>query len=301
MLLPSLSRLLHLSPPPDGRLTADVTVIEPRRTAPRALLREVVRYRHLLRYFAMATLRRTYRATVLGWVWLLIRPIVPVVVSTLIFHQLAGIQAGPVPYGLFFLVGMTVWSLLDDGSMWATRSLQIHRGLLTKFYFPRIILPVAAMAPGIFNFLIHLGLVLVFSLYFLTSEGKFYLAAGAHSWLAVVAVVLSLGLAIGIGFFTSVLGGEMRDVRFTLRYILQFWFFLTPIAYPLSLVPDQLRWMAAINPMTTAVELFRWGLFGLPSGLRPPEIGLALLIWTVLFAWGLWFFNRAETEAVDRL
>jgi len=259
------------------------------------------RSRHLLGYFALHTIRWGYKATVLGWLWLVIRPMVPVVSSTLVFHKLAGVQSGEVPYFLFFLVGNSIWIMFEESLLWITRSLQINREVLTKFCLPRIILPATAVAPGLVGLLVDLGLISACSLYFVYASGKLYLTLGWETLLAVAAVALTIVLALGLGMFTSVIGAEHRDVRFILQYLMRFWFFLTPIVYPFSLVPEQWRWLAGINPMTMMVELYRWGLFGLRSELSIGQVATTLLILAVLFASGLWFFIKFEAASVDRL
>jgi lipopolysaccharide transport system permease protein len=278
-----------------------VWVIEPRGVGPVQRAKEVWRSRHLLRYFAIRTVQRSYRRTLLGWLWLVIRPVVPVIIYTFVFNQMAGIQSGATPYFLFFMVGNAAWGVLEESLMWITRSFQINKGLLGKMYFPRIILPVAATGPALVTLAIQLVLIVGASLYYLSVDGQLYLSLGWHSWLALAGVLLTLVLAIGIGFFTSVLGAEHRDIRFTLGYIFRFWFFLTPIVYPLSLVPEQWRGVAAVNPMTTSVELFKWGLLGIRSELGAESIATALVIVGLVFAAGLVFFVRAEAASIDRL
>lgn len=279
----------------------DIWIIEPRGVGLGARLRELWHYRHLLRYFALGAVQRTYRATVLGWVWLLLRPLIPVLISTLVFSEFAGLEAGPVPYFLFFLVGTAIWSLFEESVMWATRSLQIHGRVLTKLYFPRLILPLATLAPAMVEFGINLVLIIATLAYFLITEGRLFLTLGPHLLLLPAAAGLALTLAFGLGLWTAVLGAETRDVRFTLRYIMRFWFFLTPIIYPLALVPAEWRWLAAANPMTPVVQLFRQGIIGEQSEITGSQVTIAIGLMIVLLASGLWFFSRAEAEAVDRL
>ena len=266
-----------------------------------ARLREVWRYRHLLGYFSTQTVRRVYKRTVLGRLWLLSRPLFPVVVSTFVFHELAAISSGDVPYFLFFLVGTSVWNLFEESLMWATRSLQMYQRLLRKLYFPRLILPVASTGPGLVEFLIHLVLIALVVLYYVVSDGRFYLVPGPNLVMAVAAVLLALLLAIGIGLFTAVLGAEYRDVRFSLRYVLRFWFFLTPIIYQSQAIPNHLRWLTQLNPMTTIVELFKEGLLGISGGIHPFQVVLTVAMVGAVLSAGLWYFVRFEAESVDRL
>jgi lipopolysaccharide transport system permease protein len=276
-------------------------VIEPRGAGLVARSRELVRSGHLFRHFAMETLRRRYKKTVLGWVWILIKALLPVLINTLVFNGLARIDSGPVPYFLFLTVGFAIWALFAESLMWTTRSLQMFGKLLAKLYFPRLILPPATMALACVNFAIYIGIFVATAFYYLASDGVWYLSLDVRIIYSVAAVLMCMGLALGLGLFTSVLGAETRDLRFTLPFILQFWFILTPVAYPLSLVSERWWWTTYANPMTPVVQLFRAGLFGQELGLAPVQVLVAAGAIALVLASGLWFFSRAEATAVDRL
>ena len=293
----------ELSPRAVSPLAADEEewIIEPRGVGLRSLGREVWRSRHVLRYLGLRALQNRYKATILGWVWLLIRPLIPVLITTLVFSTMAGLQSGPVPYFLFVLLGNAVWHLFEESLMWCTRSIQMHRRLLTKLYFPRIIVLPASVTPALAEFGIHLGLIAAAAGYYVWTEGTPYLTLGPGLATAVGGFLLALGTAFGFGLFTAVLGAETRDMRFTLRYILRFWFFLTPVAYPVALVPEAWRWLAVLNPVTPAVELFRSGLLGTTPDLAPAQIAFSVGLTLVTITGGFWFFTRSEASAVDRV
>jgi lipopolysaccharide transport system permease protein len=287
---------------PAARLAADEAwVIEPRGAGLVARLREVWRSRHLVHYFALRALHQTYKFTYLGWPWLLIRPLLPALIGTLVFHEVAGIDSGETPYLLFFAVGNAPWMLFEDGLTRATRGLQMNRALLRKLYFPRIILPAATMAPGVVDFLVHLLLISGLSLFFFLASGVWPVVLGPNLVLLPGSILLTLLFALGLGFFTSVIGAEKRDVRYALPYLFRFWFFLTPIVYPLSAVPADWRWLAALNPMTTVVELFKRSLLPAASPLAWTSIASTCLIVGLTFLAGLWFFARTEAASVDQL
>jgi lipopolysaccharide transport system permease protein len=282
-------------------LSSDETwVIEPRGAGFGARLHEIWRSRHLVHYFALRALHQTYKFTYLGWPWLLIRPLLPALIGTLIFHEVAGIDSGETPYLLFFAVGNAPWMLFEDGLTRATRGLQMNRSLLRKLYFPRMILPAAAMAPGVIDFLTHCALISGLSLYFFLSSGVWPLALGP-ALLLPGAILLTLVFVLGIGFFTSVLGAEKRDVRYALPYLMRFWFFMTPIVYPLSAVPTEWRWLAAINPMTTIVEMFKHALLPATGTLQVTSVLTTCLIVGLTFLAGFWFFARTEAASIDQL
>jgi lipopolysaccharide transport system permease protein len=283
-----------------GTGTADTWVIEPRRAGVGARLAELYAYRHLWRYFAAEALRRRYARTVLGRTWLLIRPLVPVLLGTLVFGNLLRAPSDGLPYFLFFLCGTAVWSLFELSVLWVTRSLEMHRRLLRSMYFPRILLPAASVAPALVEALVYGALLAATAGYYWLGTGRLYIVIRPRLLGALVAAALAVLLALGLGLWTSVLEVHGRDVRFTLRYVLRFWFYFTPVIYPLSFIPEAWRWLAHLNPMTPVVETFRWSLLG--SGrLDLGALGIALAILGATLVSGLWLFSRAEAVAIDRL
>jgi lipopolysaccharide transport system permease protein len=275
-------------------------VIEPRRSGPMARARELWRYRRLLRYFAARSLDKLVRRTILGNWWLFIRPLFPLVVSTLIFGGMLKVSSDGVPYFLFLLVGTAIWDLFATSLMWATRSLDMNRGLLTRIYIPRMLLPIATVTPALVTFAIYGGVGVVATAYYRIIDGRFYLTFGPDSLWSVLAVALTMILAIGIGFWTAFPALVARDVRFTMQYVLGFWVLLTPVLYPLSQVPEKWRWLVLLNPMAAYVEMFKWGILGL-GGIHPREIGIAVTITAIVAASGLWFFDRSEAGAADKV
>jgi lipopolysaccharide transport system permease protein len=275
-------------------------IIEPRRQGLGARTREVWQYRRLLRFFAARAVEKLYRRTVLGWSWILIRPLFPLLVKTLIFGGLLGVGSEGVPYFLFLVVGSSVWELFAQSVMWATRSLEVNRSFLARIYLPRIILPVAMTAIPLVNLAIHLGVFIVALIWYRVSDGVWYVAPGFNVLWAVAAGLLALALAISIGLWTSVPALVARDVRFTLNYVMGFWVFLTPVFYPLSSMPPRWQTVMAFNPMTAVVEMFKFGALGIGT-VDPNHVGTSLAILAVVAVSGLWFFTRAEATAADRV
>lgn len=276
----------------------DEWVIEPRSIGLFRSCQEVWRYRRMVRFFAARAVEKLYRRTVLGRAWILIRPLFPVVVGTVIFGELLNAPSDDVPYFLFLLVSSAVWGLFSGSVMWATRSLELNRKILKRLYVPRLILPVAMVAPALLEFAIYLGLIVAAAAYY-AAQGHLYVAGGPRLLAALGAAAASLLLALGVGLWTSVLGALARDVRFTLSYVLSFWLYLTPVIYPLSAVPERWRWLCALNPMASLVETFRWGVLGI-GGPDPRALGMAAIVLVAVVTAGLWFFVRAEAAAIDR-
>lgn len=279
----------------------EVSIIEPRGGGLLARAREVWRYRYLLGYFARMTIQRRTNKAVWGWFWLIVRPVGPLVVTTILFNKLVQINLTDMPYFLFLVVSMAVWTLFEQSFLWATRSLRLHARLLSKLYFPRIILPPASTSPAMVQFVVYLFLTAVTTLYFVVADGVFYPVLGSDVLWAVVGALLALVFGLGLGLFGAVLGAEHQDFRYTAQYVLQFWFFLTPVAYPFSLVPESWRDWMALNPMVTIAELFRLGLLGMPTPIDGFNIATTLLTIGVVFLLGYGYFSRAEAESVDRL
>jgi lipopolysaccharide transport system permease protein len=273
-------------------------VIEPRREGLKARAREVWRYRRLLRFFAVKAIQKLYQRTILGWSWVLIRPLFPLLVMTLVFGRILGVGSGGVPYFLFLVVGHSVWDLFAQATTWGTRSLEMNRGFLTKIYIPRLILPVAQMSPAFLNFSIHIGVAVVAIVYYRITTGVLYLSPLGFPW-ALFSLVMALTLALGISLWTSVPALTARDIRFTLTYVMTFWLYLTPVLYPLNVAP-RYQWLVALNPMVGVVNMFKYGVLGI-GVLDPREIATSLVIIGIVFGSGLWFFGRAEADAADKV
>lgn len=277
-----------------------VTIIEPITPSMFASLKGCWQYRKLLMYFARRMTQMRYKGTILGWLWLFIRPIVTALCYTVIFGNLTQIPSEGLPYVLFFFTGMMVWAFFANGLMFCTRSLHANRRLITKLYFPKIIVPIASLAPFLFELLIFAAALVLLIGYYWFAKGMFYLSLRPATLLFLPFLFMTLLLSLGIGLWTSVLNSHAKDVKFTLPYLLQMWFFACPIVYPLSLIPDKWKWLVHFNPMAVTVEGFRWSLLGV-GGVTFIEIVIAvgeilLVLWS-----GLWFFGKAESKMVDSL
>jgi lipopolysaccharide transport system permease protein len=287
---------------PDAIETLPETwTIEPRSTGLGSRVREMWRYRRMFWFFGKRALQKLYRNTVLGAIWIPLRPLIPLLVRLAVFGGLLGVGTGPggTPYFIFLAVGSAAWELFASAVMWATRSLDINGGMLTRIYVPRLILPIATMVPGVVYFLIHVAVIVCALVYYRFDHGVWYVDA---TWMIVApaSIILILLFALAIGLWTSVLAVAARDVRFGLGYALDFWVFLTPVMYPMAMVPADVRWMFLLNPMTVLVIAFRGAILG-GEGPDPWAWATAIGIIAVVLVAGLAYFQRAETEAVDNL
>ena len=279
-------------------------VIEPRQHGVWYRAREFWAYRRLWWYFAADTLTSLYRRSPLGWLWMLMRVAGPIGLSAVIFGGVLQVSSGTVPYFLFFLCGTTTWMLFERSLLVITRSLEQNRRLITKIYFPRLILPTAAVSIAALYLTLLLVVIVGTSMYFFRRDGVWYISLRPELLVAVGAVLLSLIFAVAVGLWTSVLQARYRDVRYGIRYFLPFWFYLTPVIYPLSRildrVPDQWHWVVSLNPMVTVVEAFKWGTLG-EGTLQPASVVTSLALIAVTLASGLWFFIREEAASIDKL
>jgi lipopolysaccharide transport system permease protein len=278
----------------------EVHVIEPRRAGVLERVRELRRYRRLMGFFGDRAIDKLAARTVLGRMWLVLRPLLDVASRAFVFGALLNAPSNGIPYPVFFLAGATAWRLFESGLIWATRSLEINRKLLQKMYVPRLLVPIASFVPALWELGVYLVLLTVTVGLYAVLDDHLYVVLDPQLLAAVIALCLSGLLALALGIWTSILGANARDVRYSLAYFLGFWMFVTPVVYPLSLLPEAWRPLATVNPMTPVVELFRWGMFD--AGI----VSIWGLVWVCalivgLGAVGLWYFGRAEAIAVDSL
>jgi lipopolysaccharide transport system permease protein len=294
-----------MSSAPEGSLSApgvaaDPWLIEPRQGGILERARELWHYRYLWWYFAADALVSMYRRTKLGWLWLLVRVMAPVGLSALIFGGLLGVASSGPPYFLFFACGMTTWILFERSLLVVTRSLERNRKLITKVYFPRLILPMSAVAPGLLYLAILLLVIVASVVYYRYRVGLWYITLRAELLVSVAAILLTLIFTVSVGLWTSVLQVRYPDVRQGLRYFMPFWMYLTPIIYPVTIIPEKWRWLVALNPMAGIVEAFKWGTLG-QGHLTTTGILTSLSLIALTLISGMWFFNREEAASIDKL
>lgn len=254
-------------------------------------VREIWSYRELLYFFVLRDIKIRYKQTVLGIAWAFIQPLVATIIFFVVFGKLAGIHGDQVPYPVFAYSGLAVWTYFSGAISYGSNSLVSNAGLLTKVYFPRLAIPAAAVLGGLLDFFIaSLVLVAVMAYYDLTP-----------SWLLVFWVLLAapvVMLALGISMLLSALNVRFRDVKYVVPFALQIWLFVTPIIYPVSMVPERYRLLLAMNPMTGYVEAFRaLAIDGKPMDWTLLAISLALTL--AVFLAGLAYFRRAERYFAD--
>jgi lipopolysaccharide transport system permease protein len=265
-----------------------------------ARAREVWQYRRILGFFSRKAAQTLYAKTVLGPWWILIRTLVPLGVGSFVFGSVMKVPSGGVPYFLFFLVGQIPWNCFDGPVVRGSRGLEANRVLLTKLYIPRIILPLAQMTPGVIEPIVLLVTLLVTLGYYGITKGVWYVQPTIRLAAAVASIALVLAFAFSLTIVTAAWQARARDVRFAVRYAVGFWLYLTPVIYPLSVVPADLRWVMHLNPLTAPIETFRWAtLAGFEHSW--PWFGYSVAITVLTFVAGAWHFGRIEATTVDKI
>jgi lipopolysaccharide transport system permease protein len=253
-------------------------------------VREVWSRRELLYFLVWRDLKVRYRQTAFGVAWALLQPLLLMVVFTLTVGRVAGLAPAGVAYPLFTLAGLVPWVLFSQGVTSAANSLVAAEGIITKVYFPRLLLPISAVASFLIDFVIAAavlgGLI--------TVSGH---AIPPTIVLAPAMAGLALLSAVGVGTFLSAVNVRFRDVRHAIPFLIQAWLFASPVIYPIDVIPEGLRTVYAINPMVGAVEGFRWTLLG---GRVPATTVLISIASTIaLCAVALLYFRRAEQTLAD--
>jgi lipopolysaccharide transport system permease protein len=252
--------------------------------------REVWRYRELVTFLAWRDVKVRYKQTAFGVLWAVARPLAAMAVFTLVFGRLVHAPSDGVPYVLFALTGVIVWTLFADGLDAATTSLVANEALITKVYFPRIAVPLASVLPRVLDFGVSLLLLAVL----LVVERH---PPGPQVLLLPVVVVWCVVLAFGVGLTFATIQVRYRDAHHALGLLVQVWLFASPVAYSSSLVPSNWRWVYALNPLVGPLDTARWILLATP----PPGVSVLASLATGLFAvWlGLHTFARNERSLAD--
>ena len=268
-----------------------MTTIKPSRGWSFPDFREIWEYRELLYFFTWRDIKVRYKQTVLGASWAVIQPFFTMVVFTIFFGNLVKIPSEGVPYPIFAYCALLPWSYFSNALTQASNSMVAHRGVITKAYFPRLIIPVASALSGLLDFAIAFS-ILIGMMFFYGIRPTFAIL------LVPLLILLSMATALGVGLWTSALNVIYRDVQYAIPFVIQVWLFATPVAYPSSLVPEGWRPVYGINPMVGVVEGFRWALLGSGGGLGPMFM-VSILIVLLLLVTGLLYFRRVERMLAD--
>jgi lipopolysaccharide transport system permease protein len=254
--------------------------------------REVWRARQLLLYLARRDLALRYKQTLLGIGWAVARPLVTMLVFVVVFGLIAKLPSAGAPYGLMVLAALLPWTLFSSALSETSASLVANAGLIQKVYFPRIVLPLSALAVALVDFAVTFVLLVVIMAALGYAPNGRLVALPAF-------ILLALALALGLGLWFAALNVRWRDVRHIVHVLLQLALYLSPVGYSSTLVPEQWRSLFILNPMVGVIEGFRWMLLPGTLELRMDALFASVAIATVALAGGLWFFRRAERDFAD--
>lgn len=266
-------------------------LIEPAKGWVSLKLGELWVYRELLYFLTWRDIKVRYKQTVLGAAWAIIQPFFTMVVFSVFFGRLAGISSGDIPYPIFSFAALVPWTFFANGLSQSSSSLVGNSNLITKIYFPRLVIPISTVLAGVIDFALSFGVLLLMMLYYGITPTLNVI------WLPFF-LLLSLVTALGVGLWLSALNVQYRDVRYIVPFITQFWMLATPIAYPSTLLSEPWRTIYGINPMVGVIEGFRWAL--LDSKTRPgPMMAVSTGVAILLLVGGAFYFKRMERKFAD--
>src|SRR5580693_1431888 len=281
---PNLARVASETMALSPSSTPATVRIEPPRGGLELRLAEVWQYRELLYFFVWRDVKIRYKQTVIGVLWVVLQPVLNMLVFTLFFGRLAKLPSDGLPYPVFYFAALVPWAYFSYALASTTTVVVDNQQVITKVYFPRLILPISATLSGLVDF--SIGFV-VLALFTFAYGIRPTLAA---LWLPVL-LLLAVFSALGVGLWLSALNALYRDVRYVIPFVIQFWMFASPVAYPSSLVPVRWRWLYGLNPMAGVIEGFRWALTG--RGAPPSLLLLASSIAVLaVLAGGVAYFQK---------
>lgn len=254
--------------------------------------REIWAYRELFYFLAWKDILVRYKQTVMGVAWSLIRPLLSIVVLTVVFGKVAGLPSEHVPYAILVSVAILPWQFFVNTIAMSSESLLNNQGMITKVYFPRIIIPTTTMVVSLVDFLIA-GVILA------------ALMVWYHVWptwriVAVPPLVLLAGMAsLGVGYWVSALNVKYRDFRHLVPFAIQLGLYVSPVGFSSNVVPERWRFLYSLNPMVGVIDGFRWALIGGKEGLYLPGLAVSMVLSLLIFVGGIRFFTRTERKFAD--
>jgi lipopolysaccharide transport system permease protein len=254
-------------------------------------MRELWDFRELVYFFVWRDVKIRYKQTAIGAAWAVLQPLLTMLIFSLFFGRLAHIPSEGLPYPIFYYSALLPWMYFAAALQNATNTIVENQRVITKVYFPRLALPLASVLSGLVDFAVSFAMFVVLMVYYGIRPTP------ALLWFPAF-ILLAILTALGVGLWLSALNALYRDVRYVLPFLVQFWLFASPVAYPASLVPQKWRWLYGLNPMAGVIEGVRWSLTG---HTNPP--GRLIFVSTaavlVLLASGLAYFQKVETTVAD--
>jgi lipopolysaccharide transport system permease protein len=266
-------------------------IVKPSRSWVPLHLSDLWQYREFLYFLTWRDIKVRYKQTVLGATWAIIQPFFMMVVFSLFFGRLAKIPSEGIPYPIFTYTALLPWQLFSRALTDSGTSLVTNERLITKVYFPRLIIPISPVLAALLDFAIAFIILIGMMFYYGITPTPNIVTLPLF-------LIMTLVTGLGVGFWLSALDVRYRDIRYTIPFLTQFWLFGTPVVYPSSLVPESWRFFYGLNPMSGVIEGFRWALLGRPDGPRTPLLG-SILVALLIFVGGLYYFRRMERTFAD--
>ena len=267
-----------------------LVVIQPSKRWSLLNLKDIWAYRELLFFLTWRDVKVRYKQTALGAAWAILQPLFMMIIFTIFFGRLAAVDSSGIPYPLFALAGLVPWTFFANSITASGNSLVGSANLITKVYFPRLIVPAAAMLAGLVDFVLAFGMLCLLMLYYrvtLTVQVLFL----------PVLVLLTALFGLGVGTWMSALNVKYRDVRFALPFVIQLWLFVSSVILPSTSVPQKWRWILLLNPMSGIIEGYRAALFGLPFDWT--ALGMASVLTIAVLLYAIYAFGRVERSFAD--
>lgn len=292
--IPANTTISAENPQPSGKLfqlpEEPLVVIQPSNKWNLLNLKDIWAYRELLFFLTWRDVKVRYKQTLLGAAWAILQPLFMMIIFSIMFGRLGGVDTGGVPYPIFVLAALVPWMFFSNTITASGNSLVGSAHLITKVYFPRLIVPAAAMMAGLVDFMIAFLLLVIMMIYYrvpLTMQVLFL----------PVLILLTALFGLGVGTWMSALNVKYRDVRFALPFLIQLWLFVSSVIVPSSSLPQKLRWVLLLNPMSAIIEGYRSSLFGLPFDW--PALAIATVLTIVMLFYSVYSFSRAERSFAD--
>ena len=257
-------------------------------------LRDLWIYRELVFFMVWRDVKVKYKQTLLGMAWAVVQPVMTMLVFTFVFDRVANLPTDGIPYEVFSFTALLPWGLFVTALNQGSRSLVAHNNMVTKIYFPRLILPMSSVFAGLVDFVIAFVILIGLLFYFGVIPAWQYL------WTLPFFLLLAIVTALGVALWLSAINVKYRDVNHALPFLTQFWLFATPVAYSFSTLSENLQILLSLNPMTGVVNGFRWALLGSGNG---PDISLwiSVIISILIFISGLFYFRSMEKTFADTI
>ncbi|MEW6183462.1 MAG: ABC transporter permease [Bacillota bacterium] len=253
---------------------------------------ELWEYRELLYFFVWRDIKVRYKQTVLGAAWAVIQPFMTMVVFSLFFGHLAKLPSDGLPYPIFYYSALLPWTYFASALTSATNIIVENQRVITKVYFPRIILPVASVMPGVVDFAIAFVILIGMMVYY-------HITPTMAVFTVIPFLLLAVATALSVGLWFTAMNAVYRDVRYVVPFLIQFWMFVSPVVYSSSLIPQKWRILYGLNPMAGVIEGFRWAVLG--QGHPPELLGVSVLMVVFILIGGLLYFRRVEGTIADLL